>query len=58
MTNTMHAENLLADYNARIARKCEALGFTEHARDARRRQARMLAPIHAAALIENAIRSL
>ncbi len=58
MTNTMKVEGQLADYNARVARKCEALGMTEHAADARTRQANMLAHLHEAALVEDAIRSL
>lgn len=55
---TIHAEGLLADRSARIARKCTALGMTEHAADARNRQARMLEHLHAVALVEDAIRSL
>jgi hypothetical protein len=55
---TIHAEGILADRNARIARKCTALGMTEHAADARNRQARMLDHLHEVALADDRKRSL
>ena len=55
---TIHAEGFLAARNARIAHICDLFGMTEHAADARRRQARMLDHLHEVALADDRNRSL
>jgi hypothetical protein len=57
-TTTAQAEGFLTSYNKRVAEMCEALGMTEHAADARARQASMLRHLHEDALAENRNRSL
>lgn len=55
---TAQANGYLADKNKRMADKAKALGAAETERDCRRRQQRMIEPLHAAALVENQIRDL
>lgn len=55
---TIQAHNTLAAKEQRIAHICSLFGMTEHAADARRRQARMVDPLHAMALVENELRDL